>query len=121
MADAKREGLRAAGEVLANVMKRVAAHKTKEGARQVHSGFTAADEVTVSAGYPMGRWGWEPIQASMFDNDRRHPLFGDKSHWYRQGYYPITQNTVQAGAEEAANAYIDAALEPMLEEHGFPK
>lgn len=121
MADAKREGLRAAGEALARVMKRVAAVKTREGARQVHVSFFSEDEVTVGAGYPIGPYGWNPIQASMFDNNRRHPLFGNKNHWYHQGYYPITEETVRLGAEDAANAYADAVLEPLLDEHGFDK
>jgi hypothetical protein len=57
----------------------------------------------------------------MFDDNARHPLFGDKKHWYHQGYYPITSYTVDLSATDAAEAYADAAVELMLDEHGFPK
>jgi hypothetical protein len=121
MPDARTEGLRAAGETLRRYLKRFAAMKTREGARQTHVDFSAAAEVTVSAGYPVGPYGWNPIQASMFDDNRRHPLFGDKKHWYHQGSWPMTEMAVNAGSEDAANAYADAALELMLDEHGFDK
>lgn len=122
MSNATREGLRAAGEALARVMKRVAEVKTREGARMVHVDFASDDEAVVSAGYPVGPWGWNPIQALMFDDNRRHPLFGDKKHWYHQGEYPITEETVRLGAEDAAQAFADSdAIDLMLDEHGFPK
>ena len=120
MADAREEGLRAAGEALARIMKRVAAVKTRKGADAVHVDIEG-DEAVVAAGRPESVYGWEPIQALMFDDNKRHPLFGDKKHWYHQGEYPITEETVRLGADDAAEAYADAALDLMLEEHGFPK
>jgi hypothetical protein len=120
MANARYEGLKAASAVLARVMKRVAGVKTHRTADAVRVTFEG-DEAAVSAGRPEGAWGWEPIQALMFDDDKRHPLFGDRRHWYHQGEYPITAETVRIGADDAADAYADAAIDLMLDEHGFPK
>jgi hypothetical protein len=119
MADARTEGLRAAADALARVMKRVAAAKTDEGARMVHTGFVSPGVAFVSAGFPVGPYGWNPIQALMFDNNLRHPLFGNKRYWYEQGYYPITDLTVTYGSEDAVQAYADAAVDLMLKEHGI--
>jgi hypothetical protein len=89
--------------------------------------FTAAavnlasdgDAILVRAGRPEGQWGWTPIQASMFDNNRRHPLFGNRGHWYPEGYYGITELTVQLGADDAAEAFADAYVDSALREHGI--
>ena len=120
MADARHEGLQAAADVLARIMRLVAPAKTQRAPDAVHTEFDG-DEAIVAAGRPESVYGWEPIQALMFDDNKRHPLFGDKKHWYHQGEYPITEETVRLGADDAAEAYIDAALDLMLDEHGFPK
>jgi hypothetical protein len=114
---AKREGLRAAADVLARVMRVVAQPKTNETAGAVNV-VSDGEDVRVRGGRP-GRWGWTPIQASMLDNNRRHPLFGNRAHWYHEGYYGITEMTVLYGADDAAEAYADAAVPIMLEEHGL--
>lgn len=119
MQDAKHEGLRAAAEVLARIMRVVAAVKTNETARQVHVDFGAPYVAVVSAGYAVGAYGWNPIQALMFDNNKRHPLFGDMSHWYHQGYYPITEETLRLGADEAVEAFADTALPILFKDNGF--
>ena len=122
MADARREGLRAAADVLARVMQIVAMPKTRETAGAINTitvgGLTVGGDILVRAGRP-GRWGWTPIQASMLDNNRRHPLFGNRAHWYSEGYYGITEMTVEFGADDAAEAYADAAVDLMLREHGI--
>lgn len=117
MGDSRQEGLRAASEVLARVMRRVAAVKTRRTADAVHV-TTEGPESIVQAGRPGGAYGWEPIQGLMFDDNKRHPLFGNKRHWYHQGYYPITEDTIRLGADDAAEAYADAAFDLMLKEHG---
>lgn len=117
MADARREGLAAAGNALARVMQIVAMPKTHFTAAAVNV-VSDGDDVLVRGGRP-GRWGWTPIQASMLDNNRRHPLFGNKAYWYREGYYGITEMTVTLGADDAAEAYADAAVDLMLREHGI--
>lgn len=120
MPNAKREGLRAAADVFARKMRLVAILKTRRTADAVNTSFEG-EAALVSGGHERGAWGWEPIQGLMFDNNKRHPLFGDRNHWYHQGYYPITEATVRLGADEAAEAYADAAVDLMLDEHGFPK
>lgn len=120
MGDAKSEGLKAAAEVVAKVMRQVAGVRTRHTAEAVHI-VDAGEEAIVQGGHPGGPWGWEPIQGLMFDDNRRHPLFGNKSHWYHQGDYPITAYTEAYSASTAAEAYIDAALELYLDEAGFPK
>jgi hypothetical protein len=120
MGEARRAGLRAAAGALARTMIRVAMVKTTRGASRVNVAYQG-DYAIVRAGKPEGVYGWEPIQALMFDDNKRHPLFGDKKHWYHQGHYPITEDTVRLGADEAAEAYADAAVDLMLDEHGFPK
>lgn len=114
---AREEGLRAASNALARVMKRVAAVKTRRTAEAVHVTTEGPDSL-VQAGRPEGVYGWEPIQGLMFDDNKRHPLFGNKSKWYHQGNYPITEETVRLGADDAAEAYADAAVDLMLKEHG---
>lgn len=118
MADARQEGLRAAAETLARVMRGVARVRTRRTADAVHVTYEGAEAV-VQGGRPEGAYGWEPIQGAMFDDNARHPLFGNKRHWYDQGYYPISEGTVRIGADEAAEAYADAAVDLMLDEHGI--
>ena len=120
MPDARMEGLRAAANSLASTLKRFAVLKTRRTADAVHVVFEGAEAV-VQAGHEEGGYGWEPIQGLMFDDNKRHPLFGNKRHWYNQGYFPMTQLAVTHGSEAAAEAYADAVLEPMLDEHGFGK
>lgn len=118
MADAKREGLRAAAEVVARTMRQVAAVRTQRTAAAVNVRMEA-DVAIVRGGHEGGPWGWEPVTAFMFDDNARHPLFGNKRHWYNQGDYPITALTEAFSASDAAEAYADAAVDLMLEEHGL--
>lgn len=118
MDGAIREGLSAAADVLSRIMRAVAGVKTNETAAAVNVNWNFED-VEVRAGYPGGEWGWTPIQALMFDNNKRHPLYGNRRHWYHEGYYPITEATVRIGADEATEAFADAAVDRLLEEHGL--
>lgn len=113
------EGLRAAADRLAAVMRRVAAVKTDETAKAVHVEELPVTGVAVMAGRPEGRWGWEPIEALMFDNNLRHPLYGDKKHWYHQGWYPITRLTLEEGLDDAVNDFADVAVPALLDEVGL--
>lgn len=120
MPDARQEALRAAGDAIARIMRRVAAYRTRRTAEAVRTRLEG-NEAVIAAGRPEGQYGWEPIQALMFDDDKRHPLFGNKRHWYHQGYFPLTSYTESLSADDAANAYADAVIEPLLDEHGFSK
>jgi len=101
-------------------MMRVALAKTRHSAAAVNTTPEGPD-ILVRAGKPESVYGWEPIQALMFDDNKRHPLFGDKKHWYNQGEYPITEGTIRENGEDCAEAYADAAVDLMLDEHGFSK
>lgn len=116
--DYNADGLKAAARVFANTMRRVAGVKTRRGAEAVNIQVRDG-EVLIRAGKPEGAYGWDPIQAAMFDDNLRHPLYGDKKHWYHQGSWPITETTVKQGADPAADAYADAAIDSALRDHGF--
>ena len=118
MADFNREGLRAAAERFARAMRVVAGVRTRHTSEAVNTSI-GPDEAIIRGGHPGGAWGWEPIQGLMFDDNRRHPLFGNRKHWYRQGRWPITAYTIRAAGDEAAEAYARAAVDPMLAEDGF--
>jgi hypothetical protein len=117
---ALRAGLKAASERFARAMKTVAGVRTRTSAAAVNV-VEGQNENLIRAGRPTGPWGWEPIQASMFDNNRRHPLFGNKSKWYKQGRYPITQYTERAAIDDAAEAFADAFVPAFVKEYGFDK
>jgi hypothetical protein len=118
MADAQREGLKAAADRFATAMRKIARVRTQHTADAVHVAWDGADAL-VQAGHEGGAWGWEPIQALMFDNNKRHPLFGDKNKWYKQGRWPITAYTERAALDSATEAFADAAVPILLGEHGF--
>lgn len=118
MADATREGLRAAANRLARAMRVIAAVRTRHTAEAVRVYFDG-EEAVVSAGREGGAWGWEPIQAAMFDDNGRHPLYGDKKHWYHQGRWPITAMTERAALDSAVNAFADTAIPLLLKEYGL--
>jgi hypothetical protein len=113
-----RDGLRAAGSRLALTMRAVAAVKTDETAKAVNT-IETEDSVIIRAGRPEGRWGWEPIEALMFEANLRHPLYGDKKHWYHQGWYPITKLTLDEGLDAAVEDFADIAVPDLLRETGL--
>lgn len=121
MPDYNRDGLRAAAQSLARTMKRVAAVRTRKTADAVNVKETSS-VMFIRGGKPGGDWGWTPITAAMWTFDLKHPLFGDRRHWYRQsrdGAYDIPAITAADGATEAADEYTRNAIDPLLESHGF--
>jgi hypothetical protein len=114
----QRAMMRAARNIVAPAMRRVARIRTKQTAAAVniHNG---PNGVEVRAGTPTGPWGWTPIQASMFDNNRRHPLFGDKRKWYHQGDFPITAMTLKLVSKLVEDEYVQEDLRIILGERGF--
>lgn len=117
LSESLRAGLQAGAESLARKMKLVATLRTRKTAQAVNIRYEG-DEAVIAGGHAGGAYGWEPIQALMFDNDKRHPLFGHDP-WYHQGDWPITAITAREGAGDAAEAFADAALEVLYREHGF--
>src|SRR5580765_1227530 len=60
----------------------------------------------VSAG---GTGGRVAPNAYMFEEyGARHPLFGNKRHWYDQPYRPFMEEGVEVSLDEAAEAFADA-------------
>jgi hypothetical protein len=124
MADnAVRAGLKAAADSFARRMRVVAATRTRRAAAAVHTAWSSANSISVLAGTDIGPYGWEPITALMFDDDLRHPLFGNKRHWYFQAYkkggLAITEITEQTGIEDATEAFADAAFEVLIAKYGY--
>jgi hypothetical protein len=116
--EALRLGLKAAADRFARAMRTIAGMRTRETAAQVNV-VENTNENLIRGGHPGGGYGWEPIQALMFDNNLRHPLFGNKRHWYKQGRYPITQYTERAAIDDATEAFADAFVPAFVKEYGF--
>lgn len=120
--DYNREGLQAAARVVADVFRKVAMVRTRRTADAIN--IQIKDDVAyVRGGKPEGPYGWEPITAYMFDDNARHPFFGDRRKWYAQGghkgAYPITQIVEEQAADPACKAYTESAIDQMLADRGF--
>lgn len=108
--------LLAAARVIASALRKAAGARTDETARAVNI-QDEGDHADINAGSPGGRWGWEPIQAWMFATGAKHPLFGDRGHWYAQPYYPFLDIAVADSADEAAQVYADIEIQRLLDEY----
>lgn len=121
-AEAERKGLRAAADSFAKTMREVSAVRTRQTADAVNV-QEGSEEFLIRGGTPGGGWGWEPIQALMFDNNLRHPLFGNRKHWYAQGKnkgeWRITEMTEQRGIDAAADAFASVFIPEFARGYGF--
>lgn len=117
--DGLTEAMDEAAKVFAIGMRQVADVKTRETGDEVNWIRGDNAERLIRAGKPGGRWRWDPIQAFMFDDDWRHPLFGDKRHWYNQGYYGITEDTVEGYIDQATDAFANSIADWIDENYGF--
>jgi hypothetical protein len=115
---AERAMMRAARNIVAPAMRRIARIRTKETAAAVNIHSTARG-IEVRAGTPTGPYGWEPIQALMFEQNKRHPLFGNTRKWYHEGYFPITEMTVKLVAKLVEDEFVQEDLRIILGEYGF--
>jgi hypothetical protein len=113
----QRAMMRAARNIVAPAMRRIARIRTKTTAAAVniHDG---PNGIEVRAGTPSGQWGWEPIQALMFDNNKRHPLWGHPP-WKHQGSFPITAMTMKLVAKLVEDEYVQEDLKIILGKYGF--
>jgi hypothetical protein len=120
--EALRKGMKAASDSFAHTMRTVSGARTRSTAAAVNV-QEGDDEWLIRGGQPGGEYGWEPIQALMFDNNQRHPLFGDRRHWYQQSYkkgaLPITENTLRDGIDDAVDAFADEFIPAFAEQYGF--
>jgi hypothetical protein len=55
----------------------------------------------------------------MFENNRRHPLFGNKNKWYHEGDFPITAMTVKLVAKLVEDEFVAEDLRIILGQYGF--
>lgn len=71
----------------------------------------------VSAGGPGGK---AAPNAAMFETPgARHPLFGDRKHWYVQPYRPFLEEAADNAGQEAEEAYADGCIEVMTKTSGW--
>jgi hypothetical protein len=56
--------------------------------------------------------------AYAFELGKRHPLFGDRSHWYPTAHIPFLENAADAGAEAAAEI-VAQVVDDWAREYGY--
>lgn len=110
---AERAMMRAAKNIVAPAMRRIARIRTKRTAAAVHV-VKANGVIEVRGGDPTGPWGWTPIQGSMFENNRRHPLYGNRHKWYHQGDFPITKLTLGLVQRQVEDEFVREDLKLIL-------
>jgi len=115
---AEKAMMRCAKNIVAPAMRRVARIRTKQTAAAVNV-VKANGMIEVRAGTPTGPWGWTPIQASMFDNNRRHPLYGNMHRWYHQGDFPITAMTAKLVQKLVEDEFVEEDLKLILGKHNL--
>jgi|SRR5215469_4465731 len=115
------QALRAAAQVFGRTMMRMAVSvmRSDETATAVNIRPIAPDVIDVNAGRPGGEWGWTPIEAWMFETGSKHPLFGDRKHWYAQPYRPILDKTATAGYPEAERVYANTRIPELAAQYGY--
>lgn len=58
--------------------------------------------------------------AAPFEYGERHPLFGDREHWYKQATKPYMNQAATGDAlDEAADVYGDLETQLLAQEHGY--
>jgi hypothetical protein len=115
---AQRAMMRCAKNIVAPAMRRIARIRTKTTAAAVNI-VNSSEGIEVRAGSPTGAYGWTPIQASMFENNRRHPLFGNKHKWYHQGDFPITSLTLKLVQRQVEDEFTNEDLKIILGKHNL--
>lgn len=115
-------GIKAAAAVIEDyVWKQAREMVTKTGtAKKIPP--TVRSYVRMGIGYVAagGRGGRAAPNAAMFETPgARHPLFGNKKHWYEQPYRPFMEEGAERGASEAADVYADVTIGIWLKETGW--
>lgn len=111
--------MKVAVEVVADRV-RVIVGRYAPGIAAVTRTYTRGNVGFVSPGSPGGKWGWEPINAWMFETPgARHPLFGDRERWYAQPYRPFLEQAAEVSADEAAQKYLDKTVDGWARELGY--
>jgi hypothetical protein len=122
--DYRRDGMQAAADSLADNLREEVGKHSSEGAAAVNVRPTNS-VYFVRAGTPTGRWHWTPIQVAMFNENGRHPVFGNREHWApqnrRYGNVPIDfpGDAIKANGDDCAEAYARAGIDPLIRDLGF--
>ena len=116
---AEKAMMRCAKNIVKPAMQRIARIRTKRTADAVNIAKGQDGSIEVRAGTPTGPWGWTPIQASMFEDNRRHPLYGNKHRWYHQGHFPITELTAKLVTKLVEDEFVQEDLKLILGKHNL--
>jgi hypothetical protein len=117
LSDAGEEaGLKAAAEVAVEAVKFTAERLPSKKIPPSVSSRVVRGIAYVSAGGVGGR---QAPNAYMFEEQgARHPLFGNKKHWYDQPYRPFMEAAIEASADEMAEVFADVAIDIWMKESG---
>lgn len=108
----KQECLAEAGEEIAKIARELAATFSSRIPAATGVYLTSEDSAIVATN------GSEAPNAAPFEYGERHPLFGDREHWYKQPVRPYMDEAANRGAEAAMNAYAKLA-DALAKEHRY--
>lgn len=110
-------GLKEAADIIRDVAKEITAAMPSKKIPPTIISFVRGGVAYVNAGGPGGK---TAPNAYMFETiGARHPLFGDKRHWYDQPYRPFLEDAAEIAGQAAANAYADIAISTWARESGY--
>lgn len=110
--------MRCAKHIVKPAMQRIARIRTKRTADAVNIVKGTDGTIEVRAGRPEGPYGWTPIQALMFEENKRHPLFGHPP-WYHQGDFPITALTMKLVQRQVEDEFVQEDIKLILGKHNL--
>jgi hypothetical protein len=114
---AEDEGLKAAATVIEDGIWQAARDLPSKKIPPTIRMFIRAGIAYVTAG---GVGGHEAPNAWMFEEaGARHPLFGNRRHWYTQPYRPFMEIGAEKSMDEAADVYADVTIGIWAKESGY--
>jgi hypothetical protein len=122
-AEAEQRRLEAAAGIIAQKAREISGTFSRRipGSVRVRT-YAARGGTTVSGGTTYVEAGG-PTAPNAFPFDppkppSRHPLFGDREHWYNQPYRPFLEEAAEAAADKAAEEYAKV-IDDWCEETGL--
>lgn len=116
---AYRKGMRDIGKTIADSAKEKIANVSPETAASIKVGTRGADTVIIRAGG--GRVISKLLEGDGYPGKWRHPLFGDKEHWYDEERHPYLWPAWKEHEDEVTEAlgeYIAAAIRESIGDDG---
>jgi hypothetical protein len=102
--------LKEAGDFVAAIARRKASFSSRiPGSIKVRGGRTGVSIVAGSAKAP---------HAEAFELGKRHPLFGNRQHWYPTAHIPFLEDAADEGADGAA-VIVARVVDDWAREYGF--